>query len=147
MMRFFLRGLRYSFFLCGLRPWFFMIFHPAPRFSSRPADGSAPGAVRSGRTDGPQKASGKLTVAVGVTDLAHFLPSSSTVVQIYAAPLSASRTGQVRYKKMLAGFTKAAIAATGSTTVQVERSGELPVIRCLHAFPLLSQPGKSSEKP
>ena len=85
---------------------------------------SVSGAVRSGRTDGPQKASGKLTVSVAVTDLAHFLPSSSTVVQIYAAPLSASRTGQVRYKKMLAGFTKAAIAATGTTTVAVEVSAD-----------------------
>ena len=59
-----------------------------------------------------------------MTDLAHFTPAGSTVVQIYAAPLSASRTGQVRYKKMLAGFTKAAIAATGTTTVQVEVSAD-----------------------
>jgi beta-glucosidase len=82
------------------------------------------GAIRSGRTGGSSvpaasRAAGSLTVTVAVKDLVGFRPEGSAVVQIYAAPLSASRTGQVRYKKTLVGFSKARIAATGETTVDV----------------------------
>lgn len=90
---------------------------------------SVRGNLTAGRSD--QKGShaadfGELTVSVTVEDLHHFTPSGSTVVQIYMAPLSASRTGQVRYKMTLAGFSKAAIAPEGTTTVDVSvRSSEL----------------------
>jgi hypothetical protein len=72
------------------------------------------GTVYSGRTGGTagtntKAATGKFTVSVTVKDLAEFKPEGATVVQIYAAPISASRTGQVRYKKMLVGFAKAAV--------------------------------------
>jgi hypothetical protein len=77
------------------------------------------GAIHGGKAPG-----GSLTVSVTVSDLASHTPTGSTVVQIYSAPLSASRTGQVRYKKTLVGFTKAAVAASGSTTVEVEVRGE-----------------------
>jgi hypothetical protein len=63
---------------------------------------------------------GTITVTVTVKDGQGFQPEGATVVQVYAAPLSASRTGQVRYKKMLVGFTKARIAASGVTAVDVE---------------------------
>jgi beta-glucosidase len=72
-----------------------------------------------GTVTGGKSPSGNLTVSITVRDLLSHSPSGSTVVQVYAAPLSASRTGQVRYKKTLVGFTKAAIAATGTTTVEV----------------------------
>ena len=75
--------------------------------------------VRGNVTAGHGSASGELTVSVTVQDLKSFIPSGSTVVQIYIVPLSASRTGQVRYKMTLAGFTKAAIAPHGTTTVDV----------------------------
>lgn len=66
------------------------------------------------------EASGTLTVTVTVADLEKFVPAGATVVQVYVAPLSASRTGQVCYKKLLAGFTKAHVPATASgTTVKV----------------------------
>ena len=75
------------------------------------------GAVAGGASG---QASGTLTVTVAVADLEKFVPSGATVVQIYVAPLSASRTGQVRYKKLLAGFTKAHVPATaGGATVDV----------------------------
>jgi beta-glucosidase len=81
---------------------------------------SVTGAVTAGRSDsGSSPGAGSLVVSVTVEDLAHFQPAGATVVQIYAVPLSASRTGQVRYKKTLAGFTKAAIAPTGATVVTV----------------------------
>jgi hypothetical protein len=81
------------------------------------------GNVKSGRVGGDGSGtppSGKFTVTVKVRDLAKFTPEGSTVVQVYAAPLSASRTGQVRYKKTLVGFTKAAVAASGETSVEVQ---------------------------
>jgi len=69
------------------------------------------GSVRAGRSDGAVAAAGAFTVKVTVSDLAAYTPEGAAVVQVYAAPLSASRTGQVRYKKTLVGFTKANIAA------------------------------------
>ena len=82
------------------------------------------GTIHSGKTGGSSggkdtPATGTLTVTVTVKDLAAFTPAGATVVQVYAAPLSASRTGQVRYKKMLVGFEKAAVAANGETKVTV----------------------------
>ena len=89
------------------------------------------GTVRSGRTGGvagtgAKPPSGELTVTVTVKDLAAFTPTGATVVQVYAAPISASRTGRVRYKKMLVGFQKASVAANGETKVAVTvRADEL----------------------
>lgn len=87
------------------------------------------GSIRAGPIPGkPDSASGSgsLTVSVDVEDLAHVQPEGATVVQVYAAPLSASRTGQVRYKKTLVGFTKTRVPATSTVTVTVEvRADEL----------------------
>ena len=82
------------------------------------------GSVRAGRSDGARSAAGAFIVKVTVADLAAYKPEGATVVQVYAAPLSASRTGQVRYKKTLVGFTKANVAADGETEVEVEVRAE-----------------------
>jgi hypothetical protein len=81
----------------------------------------------SGALRGGAAPRGSLSVSVQVSDTSShqsWWPPGSTVVQIYAAPLSASRTGQVRYKKTLVGFTKAAIATSGVTTVAVDIHAE-----------------------
>ena len=73
---------------------------------------------------GGDSAAGAFIVKVTVADPAAYKPEGATVVQVYAAPLSASRTGQVRYKKTLVGFTKANVAADGETEVEVEVRAE-----------------------
>ena len=95
-------------------------------FSKMTVDGQVnPGRGHGGgSTPGRTQDYGNLTVSVVVEDLAHFTPAGATVVQIFAAPLSASRTGQVRYKKILVGFTKALVAPQGTTTVEVVVQGE-----------------------
>ena len=94
----------------------------APRAQSRPRSqaggaGRPRCAARTERRSGgggsfPRPAS-HVVVTVTVVDLARFKVEGAAVVQIFAAPLSASRTGVVRRKKMLVGFAKVWVPASG----------------------------------
>ena len=71
------------------------------------------GPLRSGGGGSFPRPASHVVVTVTVVDLARFKVEGAAVVQIFAAPLSASRTGVVRRKKMLVGFAKVWVPASG----------------------------------